>query len=76
MFVHMCKKIAALLLLFTLILPVYAEDGGDAPVKRGDVILALYEREGSPVVAQSAAFPDTAGTEYAVPLFGRRALGS
>ena len=65
MFVHMCKKIAALVLLFALILPVYAEDGGDALVKRGDVIVALYEREGSPVVVQSVAFPDAAGTEYA-----------
>ena len=51
--------------MFALILPVCAADGGDALVKRGDVILALYEKEGSPVVVQSVAFPDAAGTEYA-----------
>ena len=59
------KKIAALLLIFSLMLPVYAEGSGGASVKRGDVILALYEREGTPVVVQSVAFPDAAGTEYA-----------
>ncbi len=62
---RICKKIAAVLLVFALILPVSAENSGDAPVKRGDVILALYEREGSPVVAQTVAFSDAAGTEYA-----------
>ena len=59
------KKIAAFLLMFALTLPVYAADREDALVKRGDAILALHEREGSPGVAQSAAFPDAVGTEYA-----------
>ena len=51
--------------MFALILPAYAAGGLDTPVKRCDVILTLYEREGSPVVVQSIAFPDAAGTEYA-----------
>ena len=59
------KKTVVFLLIFALMLPVCAAAGADAPVKRGDVILALYERDGSPVVIQSIAFPDAAGTEYA-----------
>ena len=64
-FMRIYKKIAALLLLFALALPVCAAEGGDVGVKRGDVILTLYEREGSPVVVQTVSFPDAAGTEYA-----------
>lgn len=62
---RICKNMTACLLTLALLLPVYAADGGDAGVKRGEAIRTLYEREGSPAVIQSVAFPDAAGTEYA-----------
>ena len=43
MFVHMCKKIAALLLLFTLILPVYSPPRFPTPQEQ-NMLMPLFGR--------------------------------
>ncbi len=60
------RKLSAFLLVFALLLSsaVFAANG-NAPVRRGEALQALYEREGAPMVIQSVAFPDAAGTAYA-----------
>jgi len=62
--------VLALALAFGLAAPAYAAEthiAADpaAPVARCEVIQTLYEREGQPMVIQSIAFSDAAGTWYA-----------
>ena len=62
--------ILALALVMSLAAPVYASENRvaadpAAPVERGEVLQTLYEREGQPMVIQSVAFEDAAGTWYA-----------
>lgn len=69
------KKLSSMLLALALILslavaPAQAAESRvaidpDAPASRGAVIQTLYEREGQPMVIQSVAFADAAGTWYA-----------
>lgn len=64
------KKMICLVLALIMLLPsaAYAANDTadpDATVTRGEVVQTLYEREGQPMVIQSVAFEDAAGTRYA-----------
>ncbi len=63
------KKVSSLILTLALalslaVVPAQAAKN-DGAMTRGGVIRTLYEREGTPMVIQSVAFDDAAGTSYA-----------